>query len=590
MKKLAILIALLGFYFSSSAQEIQLKLRFLNTQLKPIKHTKVKLVEVETREELVGKTDGNGAVSFQIKTGKLWQINFQKIKNYPMWRVKMPPRGIVTQKRTFTYDLEKYRWELSPPVDRSTIELKTVQATASENTKPTKEMAVGRVVLKRKSGTPLQNFLVRLFSKKTSTLYESKTNSQGVAYFSLPLDDLYDVELEDIERFSYLKIPNHSGSFYRSLTFEPRNFEESKNENIITQQLPDNISPTSARHLVTVLYKVKGKGPMTNTKVHLKDERDLEYQTKTDQYGVAKYMLPKGFTYFYVTNSSGILEERVEVIDLKYAFGIGSMNKTVIIDPALSPRESVVKFALPKTTDAFNQFWGDNGLEIISFKNLSVPYYAKSYLCYEDPDNAVGIKKGLLMTTGSVFRAIGPNDLPGASQQNSLYIVEDIPKDLRPKKEKDSNNNNDEFAEETALGFGAYDVCQVIFEVKPTGNKLNFEYVFASEEYPEYLNFDDAFGIFVSKKGQVSETNLAKINQDNVSVSYVNEKSHNNYYWANDKEDKPSFKNWQYDGFTKKMTRSIEVQKGGTYEIKLIIFDRRDGIYDSGVFINFWSE
>lgn len=590
MKKLALIVLIIWSASNLFAQEAKVKFRFLDTKLKPIRNTKVTLTEIETREELKGKTDNNGSVSFHITSGKLWQIDFLKIKNYPMWRIKMPARGSMDQKRTFTYDVEKYKWELSPPVNRTDIDLQIISSTANEQSKPTKEQAIGKVILSRKNKTPLRNFTVKLFSKKTSTLYTCNTDQNGVAYFQLPLNEIYDIELEGIERYNFLKVPKHSGTFYRTIPFEPQNFKEQKVGNIITQDLPANITPTSARHLVSVLYKVKGKGPLTNKDVHLKDDRDFEYRAKTNSQGIAKFMLPKGFTYFYVMNSSGILEERKEVADLKYAFGIGSLNRTVMIDPDISPRETNVKFVLPKTAEAFNEFFKGKNLIFNNFQNNSVPYYAKSYLCYDDEDNAVGIKKGLLMTSGSVFKAIGPNDLPGASTQNSFYLINDLPKDLLPKEVKPELKNEFEEGEASELGQGAYDLCRLEFNVTPQKGKIVFEFVFASEEYPEYLNFDDAFGIFVSKEGQKSEKNLAKVGDDNISVSHVNNKSHTEYYWANDKKEKPSYKNWQYDGFTKKMRIELPVEAGKAHNIKLMIFDRRDGIYDSGLFINFWSE
>ncbi|MGB0522829.1 MAG: choice-of-anchor L domain-containing protein [Flammeovirgaceae bacterium] len=587
MKKLAILLLFCCIANGSFAQEVQLRLKFLNTQLKPMKHTAVKLTEIETREEMKGKTDANGTVSFHIRSGKLWQIDFLKIKNYPMWRVKMPAKGVMNQKRTITYDVEKYKWELTPPIDRSKIDLKVVQSQANAQSKYEKKRALGRVILKRKSKAPLANFPVKLFSNKSHTLYEATTDAQGIAYFQLPLGELYDIELEGIERFSYLKIPPFTGNFYRTLTFEPMNFQETQSGNIISQALPSDITPTSARYLVTVNFKIKGKGPMANQVIHLKDDRDVTYQAKTTSAGVAKFMLPKGYTYYYVANTSGILEERIEVVDLKYVIGIGSMNRTVVIDPALTPRETSVKFALPKTPDAFNDLFGKNGLKVVDFRNNSVPYYAKSYLYFDDQDKAIGLKTGLLMTSGSVYKAIGPNDLPGASTQNSYYLVDNIPDDLLPKKDVSDKLSN---SKDTHLGYGAYDLCRLEFDVMSQQKTLVFEYVFASEEYPEYLHFDDAFGIFVSKKGEDNPKNLAKVQGDNVSVSYVNPNSHAEWYWANDQKDKKSYQNWQYDGFTKKMRVEFPIEPHQTYTIKLIIFDRRDGIYDSGLFINFWAE
>ena len=45
-----------------------------------------------------------------------------------------------------------------------------------------------------------------------------------------------------------------------------------------------------------------------------------------------------------------------------------------------------------------------------------------------------------------------------------------------------------------------YDECVIEFDFVPEGDSISFNYVFVSEEYPEYVcaSFNDAFGFFLT--------------------------------------------------------------------------------------------
>lgn len=121
---------------------------------------------------------------------------------------------------------------------------------------------------------------------------------------------------------------------------------------------------------------------------------------------------------------------------------------------------------------------------------------------------------------------------------------------------------------------------------------LNFEYawfqfVFGSEEYPEYVNqFNDVFGFFINGPGingphSNNSKNIALIPGTNtpVSINNVNEGNNSEYFVVNDLDF------IQYDGFTTVFTAESEVQPMQTYHIKLAIGDGVDHFYDSGVLL-----
>ena len=77
------------------------------------------------------------------------------------------------------------------------------------------------------------------------------------------------------------------------------------------------------------------------------------------------------------------------------------------------------------------------------------------------------------MTSGSVLNAIGPNISPSTSQDNGLPGY-------------------------PALDSAGFDASVISFDVKSTTAYLTFNYVFASEEYNEYVGsvFNDEFAFY----------------------------------------------------------------------------------------------
>jgi gliding motility-associated-like protein len=152
-----------------------------------------------------------------------------------------------------------------------------------------------------------------------------------------------------------------------------------------------------------------------------------------------------------------------------------------------------------------------------------------------------------------------------------------------------------------------YDEAILEFDFVPQGDSIEFQYVFASEEYDEYVcgSVNDAFGFFISGPGITGPfsnnganialipgtTTPVSINTVNLGVSGMNGTpanctaidpnwaSYNIYYTQNTQQS------IQYDGKTVILTAFAAVQCGETYHIKLAIGDAGDGAFDSGVFL-----
>jgi gliding motility-associated-like protein len=138
------------------------------------------------------------------------------------------------------------------------------------------------------------------------------------------------------------------------------------------------------------------------------------------------------------------------------------------------------------------------------------------------------------------------------------------------------------------VGSTINDAAVLQFDFTPLSDTIKFRYVFASEEYPEWVgsSFNDVFGFFISGPnpagGNYSSFNIAKIpgTSTAVSINNVNSGSYSQYF-----VDNQYGVSIVYDGFTTVLTAWCKVIPCLTYHIKLAISDVFDSSYDSAVFL-----
>jgi hypothetical protein len=138
--------------------------------------------------------------------------------------------------------------------------------------------------------------------------------------------------------------------------------------------------------------------------------------------------------------------------------------------------------------------------------------------------------------------------------------------------------------------FPTYDASVLEFDLVPVGNILEFQYVFGSEEYPEYVgsSFNDVFGFFIngpspSGPAYVNE-NIAIIPGTTlpVSINNVNAGLNSAYFVDNQGINGQTI---VFDGFTTVLTAQLSVTPLSTYHLKMAIADVGDGVFDSGIFL-----
>uniref|UniRef100_A0A383W8B1 Peptidase M11 gametolysin domain-containing protein n=1 Tax=Tetradesmus obliquus TaxID=3088 RepID=A0A383W8B1_TETOB len=148
----------------------------------------------------------------------------------------------------------------------------------------------------------------------------------------------------------------------------------------------------------------------------------------------------------------------------------------------------------------------------------------------------------------------------------------------------------------TAAGYSQalYDEVLLQFDVTPTASgNLAFQYVFGSEEYPDFAPspdypdpspYNDIFGFFMWEASG-THTNIALLPNASspVSISTVNA-LHNTYYINNDYASATTAT--ELNGLTKLIkTADYYVTAGTTYHVKLAIADGQDAGIDSIVWI-----
>lgn len=179
----------------------------------------------------------------------------------------------------------------------------------------------------------------------------------------------------------------------------------------------------------------------------------------------------------------------------------------------------------------------------------------------------LGVDHGLALTSGTIQNIPGPNNNSGTTGYN------DTPGDSLLS---------------VLVGTFTYDACVLEFDFVPAADTAWCDFVFGSEEYPEFVGttFNDVFGFFVSgpnpEGGNYEFKNIALIPGTDLPVAINNV---NAFYYPEYYVDNTGGLTIQYDGFTTVLTAKCAVIPGATYHFKLAISDTGDGIMDSGVLL-----
>ncbi|WP_306155039.1 Hint domain-containing protein [Roseovarius sp. MMSF_3281] len=141
-----------------------------------------------------------------------------------------------------------------------------------------------------------------------------------------------------------------------------------------------------------------------------------------------------------------------------------------------------------------------------------------------------------------------------------------------------SSGPNNDPAFTAAAGAPTYDASYLDVDFVPTGNVMTMQFVFASEEYPEYATgaFQDFVGVWINGTqvemsvgdGDIDPNNLNAGSAENLFIDNTN-----------------SQYNTEMDGFTATLTLTIPVTPDEVNSIRIGIADVTDANYDSTLII-----
>lgn len=185
--------------------------------------------------------------------------------------------------------------------------------------------------------------------------------------------------------------------------------------------------------------------------------------------------------------------------------------------------------------------------------------------------SSLGVNSGLVLSTGF------PNMSSVQSANFSSYDL-NMPGDY----------DIIQYGNLTGQGASSHDAIAVHFDFTPIiTDTIRFNYIFASEEYPEYSNttYNDRFLFLVSENGGIP-VNIANVpgTAIPVEINSINQLVNSQYYIDN--LSGPNSGSFVFDAYTVPLQAKFFAQVGNTYHIKLVISDVSDGIYDSAIFLD----
>ena len=170
---------------------------------------------------------------------------------------------------------------------------------------------------------------------------------------------------------------------------------------------------------------------------------------------------------------------------------------------------------------------------------------------------SVGMDTGVVLSTGQAVKVRGPNE------SDSWSDVNGTPGDPR--------------LDALVTPEVTFDAAILEFDVTPSANTIAIRFVFASEEYPEFVgsSYNDVIAIFVNG------VNCANYNGRPVSVNSINNDINKELYIDND----TGTRNIELDGLTVPLDCVASVTPNAPNHVTIAIADTADSIYDAAIFL-----
>lgn len=142
----------------------------------------------------------------------------------------------------------------------------------------------------------------------------------------------------------------------------------------------------------------------------------------------------------------------------------------------------------------------------------------------------------------------------------------------------DTNGTDNDALFNAIAGAKTFDGVWLNVDFIPTGDLMTMSFVFASEEYPEYINtdFNDVMGVWVN--GAYVPVGLG---DDGVGVNNINALTQENLL----RDNTGDAYNTEMDGFTITLSLTMKVNPGVVNSIRIGVADTTDNKYDTNILI-----
>lgn len=217
----------------------------------------------------------------------------------------------------------------------------------------------------------------------------------------------------------------------------------------------------------------------------------------------------------------------------------------------LLPKLGVVS---PADASALAQSLAGAGVSIANASFTGAPEAVGSF---EQAASSVGLATGVLLSSGRVADAAGPNELTDTGTN--------------------FDSAGDSALDALVTPATTHDASVLAFDLTTAQSTIAISYVFASEEYDEFTAsaFNDAVGIFVNG------ANCANVSGRPVSVHAVNDGLNPALYVSNAGKSRDT----EFDGMTTVLTCVATVTPGAVNRIRIAVADAGDGALDSAIFV-----
>lgn len=160
----------------------------------------------------------------------------------------------------------------------------------------------------------------------------------------------------------------------------------------------------------------------------------------------------------------------------------------------------------------------------VTITNVSLTCPQDAAGIFNGVNSNMGLDSGVILTTGNIISLLGPN-LSSSTGYNNAG-------------DGDAALNTYLKVINPSSPYLTQNACVLEFDVQSSADTLVFEYVFASDEYPEFANsnYNDIFAFFISGPGIAGVQNIALIPNTTipVTINTVNCQNNSPYYLCND--------------------------------------------------------